>query len=238
MKKHTIVEGSNGFTAYVNGIKWLLGHYRYVFLLFIPFVVGFAFFFFWTGYFFSHQDTVLGFAMFAKPDAWYWVPLYYLAKLFIYLGIVILLALSSIMLTSVVSAPIYEIVSAAVERELNNGHVGEISFAKSVLLVKEEFKKAIFILFVSIIILVIPFLNIFSIFTSAFFLGWEFYDFPMARRGWSFGKRLRYVAKDWIKVTTFGLWLMIPFLQIVMMPLAVPGGTILCLSRLKKDGDI
>ena len=36
----------------------------------------------------------------------------------------------------------------------------------------------------------------------------------------------------------FGLWLLVPFVQFLMMPLAVAGGTFLTLESLEVDGSV
>ena len=67
----------------------------------------------------------------------------------------------------------------------------------------------------------------------AFILGWEMYDYPLARKGWGFKRRLIFVVKNASSVIGLGSWLLIPGLQIVTMPVAVVGGTMLALKDLK-----
>ncbi len=74
-----------------------------------------------------------------------------------------------------------------------------------------------------------------SIFVSAILVGWDFYDYPMARRGMLFRARLSYLFKDIWSIMGFGLWMMIPFVQFVLFPLAIAGGTILSYETLKRE---
>lgn len=216
-----------GVASYPQGMRWLAGHRRYFLLLLVPTVVAWGVFFGGIGLFFSHQETVFSWIFFSEPDSWWWLPLYYLGKLFVYIATLGVFAVASFLLLNVVSAPFYEIVSVAVEKDVNDGKVEEISLWASFLLIGEELKKALFILAVTIGLWLIPGVNLFSIFASAFLLGWDFCDYPLARRGWKFRRRLEFVIRDFWAVMGFGLWLMIPFVQVFLIPFAIVGGTLL-----------
>jgi uncharacterized protein involved in cysteine biosynthesis len=86
--------------------------------------------------------------------------------------------------------------------------------------------------------LLIPGVNLFAGLIAAFLIGWDFYDFPLARRGWSFKERFNFVTKEFWTVLGFGLWLAIPFVHILLVPLAAAGGTILNLEALARRGAV
>lgn len=161
--------------------------------------------------------------------------LYYVGKALLYVSFLILSFVSMILLINVVSSPIYEIVSVAVEKDFTGGPVEEPSLLESMKLMGTELKKVSFIMAVSLVLFIIPGVNLLATLVTAFLVGWDFYDYPTARRGWSFSRRLKFVAKDLLPVTAFGLWLMIPFVQFFMMPLAVAGGTLLNLESLQRQ---
>ena len=77
-------------------------------------------------------------------------------------------------------------------------------------------------------------MNIVAIFLTAFLLGWDFYDYPSARRGLPFKKRRQLATKDFWSIMGLGLWLTIPLVQMALYPFAVVGGTLLSLERLEK----
>lgn len=224
-----------GFKGFPAGVAWLFSHKKYLMLLLLPFIIGFIAIIFGWRYFFANQEYIMDTALFwFSEPSWYLMPIYWICWGLIYLGILILSIVLAFLVVNVLSAPIYEMISVAVEKDLSGGRVEEVSFWKSLLLIKEEIKKVLFICIVSILLLFIPGINVISLFVSAFLIGWDFYDYPMARRGFVFQDRLGYVKKDFWAIMTFGLWLMIPFVQIVLIPLAVAGGTMLSLDTLKK----
>ena len=79
-----------------------------------------------------------------------------------------------------------------------------------------------------------PGINIISPFVTAFLLGWDFFDYPLARRGLSFKERKSLAFKSKWRILGLGLWLLIPFVQILFLPMAVSGGTMLGLEALQK----
>jgi uncharacterized protein involved in cysteine biosynthesis len=131
---------------------------------------------------------------------------------------------------NVISSPIYDLVSSAVEKDLTGQAADGTSLWEALLLMKEELKKVLFIFLTSMLLLLIPGVNIVSPLIAAFFIGWEFYDFPFARKNWPFRKRLTFVLSHVWSVTGFGLWLIIPGGQMILMPLAVVGGTMLAIE--------
>ena len=106
---------------------------------------------------------------------------------------------------------------------------------QSIKLIKEELKKVAFIIFVSMVVIIIPGLNLFSPLVTAFFIGWELYDFTLVRRGLKFKARLNHVAKHGWSILGFGLWQLIPGTQFILMPLAVVGATILAIENLNEQ---
>ncbi len=69
---------------------------------------------------------------------------------------------------------------------------------------------------------------------SIFFLMFEFIDYPLARHEWSFWQKLQFVSKHWLPLVLFGLglsvFLLIPILNLLFIPVAVISGTRLVLQ--------
>ena len=173
--------------------------------------------------------------LFDKPESFLWLALYYVSLVFVYLGFFVVTLVCCFLLANILAAPVYEMISVAIERDVNGGKVEEVGLWQSVVLIKEEIKKAFFVITISIVMLLIPGVNVIAIVVTAFLLGWDFYDYPLARRGWSFRQRLNFVAAHAWAVTAFGMWLTIPFAQFFLMPMAVAGGTQLSLEHLKNN---
>lgn len=226
-------QGARGFFSFVSGIKWLTSHPRYLLLLFLPMFVSIVLFVSSYGFFLKHSGIIMQFISIPQADNVFWTLVYWLAKGVMYVFTFIFLMVSYMLLLNVISSPIYDFVSAAVERDLTDGQVHEINLWQSIMLIKEELKKALFIAAVSLGVLVIPGVNVLSPFITAFLVGWDFYDFTFARKGWTFQQRLVCVIKNPWSVMGLGVWLMIPGVQLVIMPLAVAGGTILAVEDLR-----
>ncbi len=227
-----ITETVRGLKGYARGLSWLRAHPGYFVLLFIPMILALFILSLGWGIFLSYQDVLFQWILFDRPESWWLLAVYYLCKGLLYLAFITVGFISFILFANVLACPIYEWVSVAIERDLSGGHVEEVSLWESLKLMGEELKKVSFILTVSLILLFIPGINLIATFITAFLIGWDFYDYPMARRGWDFRRRLSFVLKDFWAVMGFGLWLMIPVVQIILAPMAVAGGTILNLESI------
>lgn len=235
---HVFKDSVRGFAVFGRGVRWLFAHPRYLVLLFVPVLVGLASMIAAFGLFVTHTDQIMAHLLFAKPVAelspWYESALYVGLWLLLYVATVVLLLLTSMMLVNIVAAPFYELVSVAVEKDVTGIAPPELGIKGNLRVTLVEMKKAALILGISTILLFIPGLNVVSLILSAFLIGWNFFDYPLARRGWSLRERLVFVRREFWSVLGFGLWLIVPFIQIVMMPLAVAGGTMLGLDALQR----
>ena len=227
-------EISRGLSVYVKGFRWLQKHPSYFILLLLPMAISLLLLAATWGLFTKYHDSVLALIMFDKPGTFLLIALYYLAKATLYIVLFVMSLIFYMLVLNVISAPIYDLVSAAVEKDLTGRADDETSLWEAFLLMKEELKKVLFIFLVSVLLLLIPGVNIISPLITAFFVGWEFYDFSLARKKWPFKKRLGFVFKHIWSVTGFGLWLLIPGGQMILMPLAVVGGTMLAVEDLNR----
>ena len=116
----------------------------------------------------DYRETIYQSILFEPGDSFLWVLLYNVARFFASVALFVLTLLSGLVISNIVSAPIYEIVSVAVERE-KTGKVVEISIWESIKLIPEELKKVLAILFISIILMFLPIVNFVAVFLTAFF---------------------------------------------------------------------
>ncbi len=231
------VESSlSGLRAYPEGLRWLSRHPFYLLLLLLPFFLSLAALFWgWSGL--REVDVWLAERiLFPEPQQWWMYVVWWICQWILYLAVRILALVIAMLFANALWAPVYEWVSCAVEKDFTGGRLVEVSFWRSILLITEELKKVFFIIAVSLIFMFIPFLNVFSFFMTALLIGWNFFDFPLARRGWSFQRRLGFVWQNKWSVGGFGLWMMIPFLQMFLFPFAVVGGTLVSLRALREQG--
>jgi uncharacterized protein involved in cysteine biosynthesis len=134
-------------------------------------------------------------------------------------------------LINILFVPVYEWVSCAVESSKTGKDVPDIGIWRSILLVTEEIKKAAFMLALSL--LSIFFFQVLGFVVAAALVGWDLLDYPLARRGSSFSERLRFLWSNIGVAFGLGVWVMIPFAAIFIYPLAIAGGSLVSIERLK-----
>jgi len=220
--------------AYGRGVKWLIGHPIYLILLLIPSLIGLAGTVVAGSLFFKYHAALLSFFLFEPGQGWMWVILYYLAFFLFHVSALLAILLLGLTVSNVVAAPIYEAISQAIEDELYPGTQG-LSFWQSFRLVPEELKKMLLIGFLSLVLFLVPGLNLLALIGAAFLVAWDFYDYPLARRGLRFRERLQVARGDAWAMLGMSLWFMIPIVQIILVPMAVVGGTLLGLEKLAKS---
>lgn len=220
-----------GSRLYWLGVKWLSQHPIWFLLLFIPTLLGLGLMAAALLLFWEYQADIMRTLLFEPGEGWLWVLLYYISKGLLYLAALGLSLLFGLLTTNVLAAPLYELLSCAVEKE-KRGQVTEVSLWQSLKNIPEELKKVLLIMVLSLLFFMVPGLNLLGIFVAASLVGWDYYDYPMARRGWSLRKRLREAKQDYFAILGFGLWLVIPFVHFILMPMAVAGGTLMALERI------
>ena len=236
MSLFSIHDVPRGLGAYVAGLRWLRERPRYLILLFVPIAVGLLFMTAGLAFVGEYHERIAAAVLFQKPDVWYLLLGYYLCLFMVNVAIAILAFITSLLLMNIVAAPIYDVVSAAVEKDLTGAAPPSLSLSQHLAVILGEAKKVFLILVLSTILLFIPGVNVVSTLVTAFLVGWDFFDYPLARRGWTFRQRLDLVSGEGWAVLGLGLWLVIPFVQIVMLPLAVVGGTMLSLDSMARQG--
>ena len=93
--------------------------------------------------------------LFDAGDSTFWSIVYSIASFFVDILFVVLILIAGFLFASVISSPIYDVVSAAVEQQ-KTGKVVEVSIMTSIKLIPEELKKVVFILFISLVLLLLP----------------------------------------------------------------------------------
>lgn len=223
-----------GLKTYWRGFAWLKQHPKYLLLLLIPSIFGFLIAGSAFALFLNYDSVIYEYMLFSPREGFLWEALYGFLSFLVLITVGGFSLLFGFLASSILSVPIYDIVSLAVERDMTGTSI-EIGIWDSLLLIPEEIKKVLAIMLVSLLLLVIPGINFIAVFVTGFLIGWDFYDYPMARRGWTFKRRLQFVAKDKWAVAGLGLWLTIPFIQLLLYPFTVVGGTILNIERLQRE---
>ena len=233
-------EFATGVEGYWRGVRWLISKPTMLLLLLVPFTLAILAFAGGIWLFWSMGNawlTKLLMAWFVNwNDHWAWALAYTVVKALMWFSILLVCLVTSIVVAGVVSSPVYELISAKIERELLGEANHSVPLAQMPRLILGEIMKAVIVTIVPIGLMIIPGVNLFAGFIAAFLLGWDFYDYPLARRGWSLSKRWRFVRSEFWTVLGFGIWLVIPIAQILFVPMAVAGGTILNIEALQRRG--
>lgn len=229
-----ITSFTHGVSCYLKGLQWLKKRPRFALLLFLPMLTACLVLVASWSLLVSYQEMIFTWFLFPKPDTFWMTFLYYLLRAFAYVVSLVAGLILCLLVNNIVAAPVYDFVSQKVEKDYAGIEAEPASLWHSLLLIGEEIKKSLFVFLASLIFLLTPGLNLLSPLAAAFFFGWEFYDYPFARRSWRFRQRFLFTMKHFWSVTGLGLFLCIPFLQIFLMPLAVVGGTMLATEHLKQ----
>jgi CysZ protein len=203
---------------------------------------------------------VSGWTRVAQPEAWYALPLYWLAAAARWLIAVLLLAAAALvtwftftLLGNVIASPFNEALSAATERALGSGPPegagGLLGFTREGWrAASDEIRRFAFFLLVQATLLPLNLVPVAgnvayagcSIAFGVLFMALDYTDSPMSRRRIPVGRRRRVVAANPALMSGFGgalfLAIFVPGLSLVCMPLGVVGGTLLYLDLERTRG--
>ena len=234
-----------GFMAAFRGLGFFFRHPRLMFLAAIPVAINtllFALFFYFGVKYFNQWLT----AMLPQSEAWYWVALIYLLTIILIVVLLLAIALTFTMVASILGSPFHDAISARTEI-LVTGRDEPPFTIKAILAeiwrtVVEELKKIVFYLVAIGLILLLNFVPvvgqvlyvILSFILTVLWLGMSFLDYAFARHAYKFGMKIRFVRQHVFVVFGFGLavfvGVLIPVLNLVFLPVAVVGGTLLYLE--------
>lgn len=238
-----------GFAAYPRGLVWLWRHKRYLMMSLLPAPIGalviasalVAAWVHWTHLLmwfgitktFLGENSGAGASFGADAGEWLRLLVFYARQVVLGLGVVVGAGLGGVIVMAIVASPIYEAISMAVEKEcqLGSRESKGIGFWRALWLIKEELKKVLLIVALTVVSLVLPLImpafGVLVPILAAFLVACDVVDYPMARRGLHFDQRMAFMRREWRRLLGFGVWLAIPVLNWLTIPLAVAGGTIL-----------
>ncbi len=147
------------------------------------------------------------------------------------------------LLSSVIAAPFNDALSEAVEDILTGRRAAPFSFRRMVADIVRTIRIELLKVVVYVVVIgpmfVVSFLvpgvgqlvSLAAFVLTAVYLGVDYIDWPAARREWSVGDRVAFVRRQLPAVAGFGtgVWvlLFIPLVNLLFMPAAVAGGTML-----------
>lgn len=223
-----------GLAAHVRGIRFALAHKGYLGLCAIPFALTLLLYGLGFWVFASQSDQLL--AVLWSPDAaagglagaLAWV-YFHVVKYLLYALAFILMYFCFMVTANILAAPLYDHIVGKLLAQAGVVRAGpELSVWR---LIVEEAKKAVFVMALPLALMLIPVLGqLLAPVAAAMLLALDFLDYPFCREEGRFGLRLKTLAKRPLLLLGFGLPLLIPFLNIVLFPFAILGGTLLYLE--------
>jgi len=188
-----------------------------------------------------HDDILL--AMWAKPESWWLVWLWYVTSWVLGLLLVGLATAVAYLLAQVLFAVIImDIMSQITERQTS----GDVQTGAAMawlpyflFLLKQEIPRAVLPVLLSLLVMVAGWLTPFSPITTVMaslaavvFLAWDNTDLVPARRHEPFGARFRFLFRYFAFHLGFGLWFLIPGLNILFLSFAPVGATLFYVERI------
>ncbi len=238
----TVGRFTKGLFAPVRGLRFLLAHPRLLayaaFPTFISIIVILALFFVGMHFAQSLVDHII-----PVQNQWYWVVLSYAIQIVLVVALVIFGALVFYILAGIICAPFNEVLSQKTE-QLLEGVKREEPFSFGLLTkdiaisLKNEIKRTVImlgLLLFLLIVFLIPivgkiFYLIFGNIITMLFLAYDNLDYPLARRRLPFTVKWRFIFRHFASCLGLGagalVWVVIPFLNFVVIPLTVVGATI------------
>ncbi len=252
-----IIRAMQGFTAPIRGLGFLLKNFRLIKYTIFPIIINVILVI--TLYFFGSK-YLLGFVDKLIPDeqAWYWAILFWIAAIFVIILFLLVSAIIFYIIGGIICVPFNELLSQKVEAILL-GEFHDEPFSLRVIskdigyALTHEILKSVIYLFIIVLILPLFFIGLFTIIVSVifavifnivtwFFLAYDYFDHPLGRRRINFANKLKFVYHNLPTSLGFGaaafLFLYVPFLNLILLPLNVIGGTILFFEVEKWYGKI
>jgi uncharacterized protein involved in cysteine biosynthesis len=222
----------SGLLVFLDGVRWYRSHPWYLLLAFLPLLVGLLLIGILLATFWGNREEWVSYFLFDSPAGGWKYFLWWVLNISVTLAVTLFIFIFGPIVADLLATPIYEIISRRIEIDFCSKPARDLNFWASIRLFREEVKKALAIVGLSLASLPLPVLNFL---VPPFLVACELYDYSMSRRGFSFRDRVRFILKDIWAVLGFAMWFIIPFSQFLIMPLALAGGTILAARRLEKS---
>ena len=167
--------------------------------------------------------------LFAQPQAWYWLVGYVVLRLVAFVLLLAALVCSFVFVGTALAAPFLEVLSARVERLLQDPWLRDLVRALG---------HAVLLLLLWIGLFPLSFLpglgQVFWLVGSWVLLAYNFAAFALERRRLSFREQWRWLLREWAATLGFGaavfVLLLLPLVGLVLLPTAAVGGTLLVLE--------
>lgn len=142
-----------------------------------------------------------------------------------------------VVFVNILGIPFYDRIAAGMEKMYGRGEPASPSkglISGGMLMVREEVKKTVLILFLPPLLLFVPVVGAAAAFVLApVFTAWDYADYALARDHALLRERLRVVWRCKAHLLGFGMPLLAPFAGLLLLPFAILGATQLYLEKLR-----
>ena len=175
--------------------------------------------------------------LWTKPESAWVVWLWHLVSWLVSLLLIGVSTVAAYLITQILfSVFIMDLMSRFTERQMTGSVAEPVSlplFTQLVFLVKQETPRAIIPIVISMLIMLIgwvtplgPIITVISSLAAAIFLAWDNTDLVPARRMMPFNDRFAYLTRHLGFHTGFGLWFLIPIINMLFLSFAPVGATL------------
>ncbi len=234
-----------GFIYLIRSIKIVFSDWKVFRLAIMPMLVNILLFvgFFFAFNYFSYEISSRVFE--ESTQVWYWYALSWLIGVALFIVSIFIVLFGFVVVGLIVAAPFNDMLAAAVEKKVT-GTVKETGMSIWGLVkytVKNEIRKMAVIILVQGSLFLVNFIPgvgqmIFVVVSPAFLalvMAYEFTGYTLDRRGLSFSEKRKYLTSKFGLSMGFGLGvvvtLIIPIVNLLLLPLAVTGGTLLVIEN-------
>ena len=234
---HSLKDFSQGFRFHGRGMRFGLKHPSLLGLAVLPFLMTVLLYSFAFYLFTVYSEGLLHTIWHLDPETsgryvgWlYWVYMH-VVKYLLYTVVLIIMFYSFIVLSNILASPFYDhiVTKYAQNYARDRGTAEETGPTKGILgIMKEEVKKAMFMLIIPLILMFIPVIGgLLGFIVAAIFVAWDYVDFSLARDCPLLKDRLGRLWRHKACLVGFGFPLVIPFVGLIMLPFAILGSTLL-----------
>jgi CysZ protein len=235
-----------GARHHLKGIKFGLKHPSFLALAALPFIATLLLYV--IGFYLMHTrvDSMLEQVWQIDPEkssrliGWLYWTYTHIVKFFVYIVVLAVMFYTFIVFANVLASPFYDHISEKYQRmfhsnqdrlQVSSGNRGIVS------IMKEEAKKAVFMLLIPLFLIFIPVIgSILCLVVAAVFIAWDYVDFSLSRDHPLLRDRMRTLWRHKFLLMGFGFPLLVPFLGILVLPFAILGATKLYYDRIYDTG--
>jgi len=227
---------TQGLGFHGRGMRFGLRHPSLLGLALLPFFVTLILYVFAFYLFTLYAEELLHMIWQTDPEStgryvgWlYWVYTH-VVKYLLYGVVLVVMFYSFIILSNILASPFYDVIVTKYTQQYGHERESEATGStKGILtIMKEETKKAVFMLFIPLILMFVPVIGaLIGFIVAAIFVAWDYVDFSLSRDCPLLKDRLGQLWRHKASLIGFGFPLVIPFVGLIMVPFAILGSTLL-----------